>query len=173
MNSFAILLFAFACCGPAGASENVQLIGHYSNMKVSHDADPHIVSGHAISLYRTGDEIFGELEAGIGATEAASGRLYDIKFNPATKAISFKGRYLGGREFRKGLPPEGRSRRVLLIFSGKLSRNRLAGMLQLRDGYEDGKAIKSLETVLKRSSIKYTPKSYEVWAAEQTTNPAW
>jgi hypothetical protein len=170
---FAILLAFFVTGKVTAAPGEIVLIGHFSNIKASVDEDPHIESGYAVSLYKQDETLFGKLEVGIGSTEAASGRLYDIEFNPALRRLRFKAKYSSGWEANKMIGSEGRESRKLMIFSGKISSKSLAGDVILKDGYTQNDAGKKTYEVLKRTYSDYKPSDFEEWVKYTSPEATW
>lgn len=167
-----IIYFSLCCSSPAFAGE-VQLLGHYSNQKVSDDSDPHILAGYSVHLYRDDKRIFGSIGIGIGSTEGAPGYMYDIELDPATSKLRFKAKYSEGQEFSKQIGPEGRESRVLLDFSGTLTRNAIVGTVVIKDGYNLREVGKKSHVVLKRTKFDYKPDSFEKWAEFSNRAPKW
>ena len=174
MQRLLALLFVFSLAGKCGAApEDVILLGHFSNQKVTHDADPHFISGYSVSLYRIDQNFFGDIGVAVGSAEPAGGQLYDIEFDPVSKKLSFKAKYSGGREFPKGLGPDGRNSRALLTFTGKLSRKSLAGTVVLQDGYSLEKAGAKSYEVMKREKDDYKPRSLVEWGEYRNDVVDW
>lgn len=165
MKRLLLLLCIFFLTGTGRAAPgDVHLIGNFSNQKVTHDADPHFISGYSVSLYRRGQMLFGDIGVAVGSPEPVSGRLYDIEFDPASKKLSFKAKYSDGREFSKETGREGRDSRVVLTFTGKVSRKSLAGVIVLQDGYNLEKAGTRSFEVMKREKDDFTTKTFAEWS---------
>lgn len=164
MNRLFSLLFLLSLAGESrAATDDVVLLGHFSNQKITRDADPHYISGYSVSLYQSGQTYFGKIGVAVGSPEPVPGRLYDIKFDPASKKLNFKVKYSDGNVASKETGPAGRESRVQLTFSGKLTRKSLAGTVVLKDGYSPEKAgIKTYE-VMKRKDDDDKPKSLAEW----------
>jgi hypothetical protein len=168
-----IILFAFSDNCTADA-EKIVLIGHFSNQKVSGGEDPHIVSGYTVRLFQADNKLFGEIAVATGSGEPVPGRLYDIEFDPPTKKLRFKAKYSEGREFSKQIGPGGRKSRDLLIFSGRLARNSLAGTVVLKDGYNLQEAGKKSYAVMKRKpEFTSKPDSFEKWVQLRSHDVSW
>jgi hypothetical protein len=170
---YVILLTLFVAGSATATPGEIVLIGHFSNIKASADEDPHIESGYAVSLYKQDKTLFGKLEVGIGSTEAASGRLYDIEFNPALRRLRFKAKYSEGWEANKAIGPEGRESRKLMIFSGKLTNKILAGEVILKDGYTQSDAGKKTYELMKRTDSDYKPSDFEEWVKYSSPEAKW
>jgi hypothetical protein len=158
--TFVLFFLAGACLGGTG---DVVLIGHFSNQKVTHDADPHFLSGYGVSLYQSDDSFFGDIGVATGSPEPASGRLYDITYDPKTKKLEFKAKYSGGRRYNKLTGPGGRESRVLLIFSGTITGKALIGTMVVKDGYSPNDLGESIRVVMKRTKEGYKPASMAKW----------
>lgn len=153
--------------GSCSATEaDVVLLGHYSSLQVTRDEDAHILSGYAVSLYKDRNVVFGDLEVGVGSTEAAGARLYDIHFDSATRKIRFKADYSTGREHSKAIGPGGRDSRVVMTFNGTLARDRIIGTVQLRDGHSGVQTGTKTRVVMNRTYMTYRPDSFAQWAAK-------
>lgn len=170
---FAILIFLSFSGNARAGKEKVLLIGHFSNIVATADEDPHIVSGFEVNLYQKDRTLFGDLEIGIGSAEAASGRLYDIEFDPLTKQLNFKAKYSSGWESSSQIGPEGRASRVLMIFSGKMTNKSLAGTIYLKDGYNLNAAGTTTRAVMKRTNERYVPTNLDEWAAYISPAVKW
>jgi hypothetical protein len=166
------ILFAFSNDSTADAGK-ILLIGHFSNQKVSDGEDPHILSGYSVSLFQLDEVLFGKIGVATGSGEAVPGRLYDIEFDRATKKIRFKAKYSEGYEYSKQIGPGGRPSRKLLIFSGRLAPNSLAGMVILKDGYNLDDAGKKLYVVMKKTKFDYKPDSFEQWVELRSHDVSW
>lgn len=174
MKRICTLLILLSLAGGANAGQgDVVLIGHFSNIVTSDGDDPHQDSGYAVSLYQKDEALFGNVEIGIGSTEAASGRLYDIAFDPATKRLSFKAKYSNGWEGSKQIGPEGRESRVLMIFSGTLASKSLTGTIVLKDGYNLRAAAPRERSVMKRTKSDYKPSDVDEWARYIAPKATW
>jgi hypothetical protein len=160
---FAILTFILSAGTCLAATGEVVLLGHFSNLKVTHDADPHFLSGYSVSLYQSGETIFGDIGIATGAPEPASGRLYDIVLDPGTRKLAFKAKYSGGRRYSKSIGPGGRESRILLVFSGTLKAKELAGTMLVQDGYSPNAPGESVRTVMKLTKRSFKPDSLEEW----------
>jgi hypothetical protein len=152
----------FSDC-PAAPPAQVELVGHFSNIRVSGGEDPHQIDGYAVHLYRRGPMLFGNLSAATGALEPAQGRLFDIEFQPSTKRLHFKVKYSGGSEFNKETGPLGRDSRELLIFTGVLKQKHLIGKIVVKDGYSPEKPGLVQQVSMKKMSTVFKPTSYEEW----------
>jgi hypothetical protein len=168
-----IIVVAFAGNSNADPGK-VVLIGHFSNQKVSDGEDPHLLSGYWVSLYKADNKLFGDIGVATGAGEGAPGRLSDIEFDPATRKLRFKAKYSDGYEYSKQTGPEGRQSRDLLIFSGRLARNSLAGTVVLKDGYNLQDAGKKSYAVMKRKpEFDSKPDSFEQWVELRSHDASW
>lgn len=174
MKRLILLFFAFfLMCQSGTASDDVVLLGHFSNQKVTQDADPHFISGYSVSLYQSDQIFFGDIGVAVGSSEPVSGQLYDIEFDPGTKKLSFKVKYSDGREFPKEMGREGRDSRVLLTFAGKLSRKALAGTVVLQDGYSLEKPGTRTYEIMKREKDDYKPHSMAEWSKYRSSEVDW
>lgn len=176
MKLFLAILIIFTLVGNSNAAQNeAVLIGHFSNLKVTEDEDPHTVAGYSVSLYRQDKTLFGNMAAATGSLEPAQGRLYDIEFSPATGQLRFKAKYSSGWEYSKQTGPDGRQSRQLMNFSGKLTRSSLVGRVVLKDGYQLGNAGKATLVSMKKTKDDYKPKSLEEWTTYSylDLNPKW
>ena len=169
----AILFFISLATQGRAATNEVVLIGHFSNMVATQDDDPHIVDGYSVHLYRAGETYFGNLAVATGALEPAQGRLHDIRFDARTKKLRFKSRYVTGWTVDKRSGPSGRESRQLLTFSGKVTRNGLLGLVVLNDGYASNEAGERSFETMKRTGAKYKPKSIEEWAGYKHLDSPW
>ncbi len=166
MNRILAILILFCVTGTCSAELGaVALLGHFSNQKISQDADPHFLSGYKVSLYQIDRTVFGNIAIAVGSPEPVKGRLYDIKFDPTTKGLSFKAKYSEGREYNKQTAAEGRESRVLLAFSGKITPKGLAGTVILQDGYSLDQAGKKTFAAMKRTRSKFKPDSFTEWSS--------
>jgi hypothetical protein len=165
-----ILLLAVLAGNCSASPDQVELVGHFSNITVTNDDDPHQVDGYSVHLYRTGTTLFGNLAAATGSLEPAQGRLFDIVFDPATKKLQFKAKYSSGSE------PNGataRDSRELLIFSGIVQRHRLVGKIILKDGYRLEKRGTVEHVSMKRDRDSFKPESYLKWQGLSFLDQHW
>lgn len=166
------MFFAFTSnCSASCATVN--LIGHYSNQETSDGDDPHLVSGYRVSLYRCGDKIFGDMGAAVGSTEGVTGRLYDVQFEPDSKHMRFKAKYVTGQEFSKAIGPGGREARTDFSFAGVLTPLMLKGTVTLRDPYDRQQPGKKSHQTMKRLKDKFTPKNETEWSTYAHPIPSW
>jgi hypothetical protein len=150
--------------GPAHAdSAPLSLVGHYSNQVWDDGEDPHALSGYAVSLYKQGNAVFGNIGIAIGSSEPVGAKLYDIALNEKEGKISFKAKYSRGVEHRKGLPREGRDAKRILTFSGKLKASGLQGEFIEQDGYPPYATVGKEKSVLRKSKDDFTPRDMTEW----------
>lgn len=168
MKIIAILVSCFVfTCNVYAASPDVVLVGHFSNIEVTHDDDPHFLSGYDLSLYRKGNVVFGNIGVGTGAPEPAHATLYDVTFDEQKKTLIFKAKYSGGWEYSKETGSAGREARVLLSFSGRISPKSVRGKFNKKDGYNLSAPGTNISAVMKRDSDDYVPESFETWKVSQ------
>ncbi len=154
----------FGNLAPANAETTApSLVGHYSNQIWDDGEDPHALSGYYVSLYKQGSTVFGDIGIAIGSSEPERATLYDISVNEKRGMITFKAKYSRGIEHYKGLPPEGRDAKRILIFSGKLNARRLQGEFIEQDGYPPFTTLRKEASVLQKAKEQYTPHSMEEW----------
>lgn len=170
-----LLLLLTLWCSPAcwAAPEPVELVGHFSSIRVSDGEDPHQIDGFAVHLYRSGSMLFGNLSAATGSLEPAQGRLFDIEFQPSTKRLHFKVKYSGGSESNKETGPLGRDSRELFIFTGVLKQNHLIGKGVVKDGYSPEKPGVVQQVSMKRMATTFKPASYEEWKQYSFLDNHW
>jgi hypothetical protein len=173
MKVILALVLVFSNAGNCSAGQGaINLIGHFSNIVATADEDPHIVSGFGVKLYQKDKTLFGNVEIGIGSAEAASGRLYDIEFDPLTNQLNFKAKYSSGWEISRQIGPEGRASHVLMIFSGKMTNKSLAGTIVLKDGCNLNAPGTKTHAVMKRIKDRYVPTNLDEWAAYISPKPS-
>lgn len=172
-----ILYFSMMWCGVLAIAHAAEptpvLIGHFNNQRLSRGEDVHILSGYYVDLYRIGERTFGDANIGVGSTEAASGRLYDIDFNPATKRLSFSAKFTAGWEFGKGIPAAGRPFRVVMKFKGVVGPKALSGIVETRDGYGNDSVSKVTRVKIGRTPDTHVPVSYDHWAKISAPPAVW
>jgi hypothetical protein len=170
-----LALFLFLALGQecSAAPDNVVLIGHFSNMQATEDDDPHIVAGYSVHLYRHGKTLFGNLAVATGSLEPAQGRLFDIEFDPSTKKLRFKAKYVTGWQGSKKTGPAGREARELLTFAGKLTNKTLAGRIVVKDGYALNEAGTKIFASMKRTDDDDRPGSFNEWAGYKHLDGGW
>lgn len=161
----AFLLF----CGLSGsqaAGRSPVLVGHFTNQKISSGSEPHILSGYSVSIYRSGNKLFGDVGIGIGSSEPARTVLYDIAFDDRTKKIAFKAKYSAGRQFGKDIPPQGRESRLVMSFLGVKTPTAIKGTVTEIDGDGAAKTAAPVRVVLKRTGDDFVPANYEEWTRQ-------
>jgi hypothetical protein len=152
---------------------DVVLIGHFSNIQATDDDDPHIVAGYSVHLYRQDNEFFGNVAVATGSLEPAQGRLYGIVFDPLTKKLRFKAKFVAGWAYDKRSGPEGRESRQLMTFSGRLTPKALTGRVVLNDGYDQKEVNEKSFVSMKRLKDAYKPASRETWNGFKHLDAGW
>ena len=142
-------------------------------MQATLDDDPHSVAGYSVHLYRQGKTLFGSLAVATGSSEPAQGRLFDIEFDPSTKKLRFKAKYVTGWESSKEAGPAGREARELMTFAGKLTSKALAGRIVLKDGYALNQAGTKIYASMKRTDDDDRPGSLNEWAKFKHLDGGW
>ena len=176
MIRFLILMLAAATacgCHAECRDAKIETIGQYHNMETSDGEDPHLVSGYSVRLYRCGKELFGDLEVAVGSTEAVSGQLFDIAYDPKSRHIQFKAKYVSGQEYSKATGPGGREARQLLSFSGVMGPRLLKGTFRRRSAYGPEERIEISHEVMKRARGHDGPKNFAEWESYQAPIPTW
>ncbi len=172
-----ILLLLFILLAPAcegrTSSEQITLIGHFSSLIITNDEDPHTVDGVAVSLYRSGGLVFGEMAVAIGALEPAQGRLFAVKFDEATKRVSFSSHIVTGWGGGAEAGPQGRESRSIYEFSGRIASGKLTGTLVQKDWYFLSKKRKSVTVSLTRTKEQSVPKNIEEWRSYRYLDHIW
>ena len=171
MKIIAILVSCLVfTCNVYAAPPDVVLVGHFSNLEITHDEDPHFLSGYSLSLYRTGNVVFGNIHAGIGSSETVHGTLYDVTFDERKKTLFFKAKYSEGWESSKEIGIGGRASRVFLSFSGQIASNSLRGTFNKKDGYNLSASGRNISAVMKNTNDDYVEKSFESWKIFQDSS---
>ncbi|QWP76016.1 hypothetical protein J5226_20820 [Lysobacter sp. K5869] len=171
---------AFAATAAAPAHAAVETVGEYSNVRVSHSEDPHAY-GYTVELYRQNGELFGLLYSDQGLVgDTPRGRLQDLRYDPASGALSFRAKLTLGREYGRESGPDGRPSRDLFRFDGRLSGKLLSGTLEHRDGYkpdapgEREKVALKFDAQATRDLRELAPASRAAWQAEELPfGPEW
>ena len=166
-----LILITLSSEGKAKADQ-VALIGSFSNLVATEDADPHIVEGYSIRVYSQGTLLFGSMAVATGSLEPAQGRLYDIKYDPSTKKLAFKSKLTTGMVDGPGLGPDGRPAHDLFVFNGRINGKRLQGIMVHKDGYAPTASEKSHVSLKKEDTISL-PKSYEEWLGYTALFSSW
>lgn len=164
MSLFIFLVsFCFSAVSCNSTAGEVVSIGYYSSLKATDDEDPHTIEGYSVSLYKSGDLVFGSMAVATGSLEPAQGRLYDVEFDHATRKLSFKSRMSSGQETDPSGSREGRPSREQFEFSGRLSAARLTGTMVIKNGYALNKPGERQRISLKRGEHNSPPASVEKW----------
>ena len=149
------------------------LVGHFNSQRLSRGDDVHILSGYYVNLYQIGEKAFGDANVGVGSTEAASGRLYDVVFDRVSKHLTFSAKFTAGWEFGKGIPPEGRQFRLLIKFKGIVGPRALTGVVETSDGYGNKTQPKRTRVNIWRIRDTHVPASYAHWATISAPPALW
>lgn len=156
----------------------VERVGVYSNVEAGQGEDPHAY-GYVCELYRQGERLFGLLYVHQGMVgDTPRGRLQEIRYDPASGALSFRAKLTLGREITQETDLDGRPSRDLFEFEGRLQGKRLSGSLRHRDGYHPEREGERERVVLQRSRSEDleepVPASRAAWEAEPLFNgPQW
>lgn len=137
---------------PVFADDHVKLVGHYTNMVVSADEDPHFLSGYNVDLYTRNSVALARLAVAVGSQEPVWATVQEVVFNPRTRKLRFRAEYSDGWEFSKQIGPAGRAARTIFTFSGNVKPRSIVGIVTTRDGYCDDCKPKSEKVILKRTS---------------------
>ena len=156
--SVAVLVWAFAgnC---VAACTDVKPVGNFSNFQWTDDADPHLVEGYTVNLFKCENRMFGDVKVAIGSSEPARARLYDLELDNDTGRLSFRAKFSDGHESSKAIGPGGREARILLSFYGSIRKSSLTGVFILKDAYANGRPDAIHRQVLTREEAIWVPKS--------------
>lgn len=174
----AALAGALQATAPAGSSREappLAFMGEFSNVR--HTAEH--AYGYSVQLWRESDKVFGLFTAASGpATDVPCGLLEDVRFDPATGALSFTAKlsvatiYLG-----KGRQEPTHDR---FTFKGTLRDNALAGVLTHVDELQPKSKPTSKRLRLPRTSTPSTIEAatHEDWkraadAILKARGPKW
>ena len=169
--SIVVLVWAFAgnC---AAACTDVKSVGNFSNFQWTDDADPHLVEGYTVSLFKCESGMFGDVKVATGSSEPVRARLYDLELDNKTGRLSFRAKYSDGHESSKAIGPGGREARILLSFFGSLRKRSLTGVFIGKDAYANGRPDAIQRQVLRRDEAIWVPKS-DVEFDEAYPTPTW
>lgn len=157
----------------ATANATVLVIGHYTNQEITHDEDPHFLSGYSLHLYRDGAIIFGDISMGVGSEEPTTATLIDVVYDEKQHLISFQAKLSTGMENSKNSSGM-RECRETISFTGTIYPDSVRGRIVRRDGYSR-EILEELDNItLKKSADSFAPDSYAQWKANPIGPPvAW
>jgi hypothetical protein len=151
-----------ASCRTISDTARIQSIGRFSDIRYTEEH----AYGHAVTLWRAGNCVFGLFESSEGlAGDTPTGLLTDVRYNPSG-ALSFAAKLTTGMTNMAGsaaLVPS----RDLFGFTGRLGTTALEGKLrrsdQLRPGVEPAESYIVLRRVPEEDGLFDDAKTYGQW----------
>jgi hypothetical protein len=129
------------------ASPRFALLGQFSNMTYSQDHQ----SGQDVYLWREMNELYGYMEYSLGGAlgDYTSARLENVRFNAATKRLSFQAR-------NPLYDEQGHVIRNLFVFDGLIRPNAIEGTLTCRTALTNEPCANDQKVVWKKVKLENT-----------------
>ena len=123
--------------GQVSANDQVKLVGHYTNMVISQNDDPHFLSGYNVDLYTRNGVALANLGVAVGSQEPVWATIQEVVYEPRTTKLRFRAEYSSGWETSKKTGPQGRAARAVITFSGRVKMGKAVGTITRQDAYCD------------------------------------
>lgn len=166
----------------AQSGVHVEVLGSFSSDRTWKGKGEALAQDLECVLYRQGGRVFGLLYCRRGRDEnPPRGRLFDVEYNPANGALSFKAKLtLGEEPDPTSATGKVRPTKDLFVFEGHLTTKRLHGTLLRRDGYHLENSGRTATTTLCLNPVETNllrvspPESYDEWTQEKLfQGPKW